>query len=116
MHLGVALVHGAAHSGARIPMSPLANLFVLFVILAGPPAGIALSWRAERPGALLVAGTMAGALLFGVVNHFVLAGADHVAHVAAQWRVLFGTTAALLAVTEMAGLGFALRLIAGRSR
>jgi len=31
------------------------------------------------------------------VNHFVLESPDHVAQVAAQWRVLFGTTAVLLA-------------------
>jgi hypothetical protein len=52
--------------------------------------------------------TMMGALLFGLLNHFVLAGADHVAHVARQWQPLFTTTAVLLAVIEAFGSGLAL--------
>jgi hypothetical protein len=43
---------------------------------------------------------MAGALIFGVVNHFVLSRPDHVAHVDSQWRALFATTAVLMAITE----------------
>ena len=114
-HLVTSIVHGAAHGGAHIPMSLIANLFVFVVILAGPVAGLALSWRAERLGSQIVALTMAGALVFGFVNHFVLESPDHVSHVAAQWRLLFGTTAALLTITEMLGLGFAIRLLRLRS-
>jgi len=47
---------------------------------------------------------MAGALVFGLVNHFILAGSDHVSHVAADWRTLFGVTAALLVVSEAVGV------------
>ena len=114
-HLVTSIVHGAAHGGAHIPMSLIANLFVFVVILAGPVAGLALSWRAERLGSQIVALTMAGALVFGFVNHFVLESPDHVSHVAAQWRLLFGITAALLTITEMLGLGFAIRLLRLRS-
>ena len=46
---------------------------------------------------------MAGALVFGLGNHFIIAGEDHVAHVAAEWRTLFGVTAVLLVITEAAG-------------
>ena len=49
--------------------------------------------------------SMAGALVFGLVNHFFIQGADHVAHVAREWRTLFASTAALLAVLEAAGTG-----------
>jgi hypothetical protein len=83
---------------------------VFIVILAGPLFGLALSWRAERLGGLIVALTMAGSLVFGLVNHFVLESPDHVSHVATQWRTLFGITAALLAITETLGMGFAVRL------
>ena len=31
-----------------------------------------------------------------LINHFIIAGPDHVAHVAAEWRALFGVTAVLL--------------------
>ena len=109
-HLAISMAHGAAHEGAHILMSRAANLFVFVVILAGPLAGLALSWRAERLGSFIVALTMAGALVFGFVNHFMLESADHVRNVDAHWRMLFGTTAALLTVTEMLGVGFAWRL------
>jgi hypothetical protein len=115
VHLAISMAHGGAHNGAHILLSPAANRFVFIVILAGPLVGLALSWRAERPGSLIVALTMAGAFLFGVVNHFVLESPDHVLRVAAPWRMLFGTTAALLAITEVLGLGFAVRLIRQRN-
>ena len=59
-------------------------------------------------GAAIVAATMAGALVFGLINHFIIDGSDHVAHVAREWRTLFGDTAALLVVIEAAGaaIGF----------
>jgi hypothetical protein len=109
-HLLISIIHGAAHTGARIQLSPLATLFVFVVILAGPVAGLALSWRAERLGSLLVAVSLAGSLVFGVVNHFVLDSPDHISHVAAPWSRVFGTTAALLTVTEMLGVGLAMVL------
>jgi hypothetical protein len=56
---------------------------------------------------------MAGALVFGIVNHFVISSPDHVNHVAAQWRMLFASTAVLLVITEgvgtAAGAWFAMR-------
>ena len=80
------------------------------VILAGPLIGLALTWPAERIGSWLIAVTMAGALVFGVVNHFLLSSPDHVAHVDPQWRPLFETTAILLAVSEALAFGLAIRL------
>jgi uncharacterized membrane protein YbjE (DUF340 family) len=56
-----------------------------------------------RLGARLIAVTMTGALVFGLVNHFVIPGPDHVAHVVASSRGWFETTAALLVITEAAG-------------
>jgi hypothetical protein len=113
-HLIVSFVHGAAHAQAHVPLSRAANLFVYIVILAGPLAGLALTWPAERIGSWLIAITLLGSLVFGLVNHFVLSSPDHVAHVDPQWRVLFATTAVLLAVTELVGSGLALRLVRER--
>ena len=113
-HLVISFVHGAAHAQAHVPLSRAANLFVYIVILAGPLVGLALTWPAGRIGSWLIAVTMAGSLVFGLVNHFVLSSPDHVAHVDPQWRVLFATTAVLLAVTELAGSGLALRLVRER--
>jgi len=64
-------------------------------------------------GAGLIAATMAGSFVFGVVNHFVVAGPDHVVHVVPQWRPLFAMTAVMLAVTEALGSGLALRMLRG---
>jgi hypothetical protein len=109
-HLIISIVHGAAHSGAHVLLSRVANLFVFVVILAGPLAGLALIWWAERLGEWIIAITMAGSFIFGFLNHFVFASPDHVAHVARQWRPLFTTTAVLLGLTEVLGLGLALSL------
>jgi hypothetical protein len=102
-HLAISIAHGRAHTGAAVPLPLAGALFVYIVILAGPLAGLALwRWRA-RAGAWIVAASMAGALIFGLVNHFIMDGADHVARVAVDSRTLFGVTAALLVVSEAAG-------------
>ena len=104
IHLIVSFVHGAAHTGARVFLPLAGNLFVYIVILAGPIVGLILSvWRPVA-GAWIVAATMAGALVFGLINHFIIAGPDHVGHVAAQWRTPFATTAVLLLVSEALGV------------
>ena len=114
-HLGISFVHGWAHSGARVDLSPGAMLFVYGVILAGPLAGLVVMRRREAVGAALIAATMTAALLFGVVNHFINAGSDHVAHVAAAWRPLFGSTAALLAISEAAAAAIAIQRLRART-
>ena len=105
VHLAISLVHGRAHAGAQVFLPLAGALFVYVVILAGPLVGLAVSpWR-PRAGAWIVAVSFSGALIFGLVNHFIIAGPDHVAHGAAEWRALFGVTAVLLAFTEAIGVG-----------
>jgi hypothetical protein len=116
LHLAVSIVHGWAHTGAHVPLSRAANLFVFIVILAGPLVGLAVTLRAERIGSWLIAITMAASLVFGAVNHFVFASPDHVAHVAAEWRPLFTTTAVLLALSEALGSALAIRVARERRR
>jgi hypothetical protein len=110
-HMAISFVHGAAHAQAKIPMSRPANMFVFVVILAGPLIGLAWTLRSRHSGAWLIGMTMAASLVFGLVNHFVLTGADHVSHVGPGWQPLFGATAVLLAITEALGSGLALRLV-----
>jgi hypothetical protein len=108
-HLVISFVHGAAHAGAAVPLSPAANLFVWLVILAGPLVGLLVwRWLDRRAGVWIVAATLAASFVFGLINHFVIPGADHVAHVADGWRVMFGFTAVLLAVTEASGSAVAI--------
>jgi hypothetical protein len=103
VHLAISLVHGRAHVGARVFLPLAGSLFVYIVILGAPLAGLALSrWR-PRAGAWIVAASLGGALIFGLVNHFVIAGDDHVSSVAPEWRTLFGATAALLVASEAVG-------------
>ena len=107
-HLALSLVHGLAHSGAQVALDLGGTLFVYLVILLGPLAGLAVSrWR-PRAGGWIVALTMSGSLVFGVINHFIIQGADHVTHVAPAWRTLFASTAALLAAVEAAGVAIGL--------
>jgi hypothetical protein len=104
-HLAVTFVHGAVHAAANVPMTMAANVFIYLVIEAGPLAGWWLARSRPRAGGWLVAATMAGSLVFGIANHFVIASPDHVNHVAAEWRMLFASTAVLLVITE--GIGVA---------
>ena len=115
-HLAISLVHGFAHTQARVPMSLAVTAFVYAVILAGPLVGLALVPLARRTGCWVIAAAMGGALVFGLVNHFGVAGPDHVNHVAPQWRMLFAVTAMLLAVTEGVGAALAVRAGTERSR
>jgi hypothetical protein len=104
VHLAISVLHGRAHSGAQVPLSAAATLFVYLVVLAGPLAGAAVSRWKPVAGGWIVAASLGGALIFGLINHFIIAGPDHVDHVAAEWRTLFGVTAILLLVTETAGV------------
>ena len=107
IHFGVSAVHGFAHTRANVTLPPAAMAFVFTVILAGPIVGLLARIVVPRAGAWVIAATLGAALVFGVANHFLIPGVDHVLHVARPWRVLFGATAALLVLTEAFGAGVA---------
>ena len=102
MHLVVNVVHGAAHHSLAIGLTGAESLFVELDILAAPlvATGLLLTkWR--RGGALLLAVSMAAALVFGVYKHFITGGPDNALTVApGAWGTAFQITAALLAITE----------------
>jgi hypothetical protein len=117
IHLALTFAHGAAHQGAGVGLSRAGNLFVLTVVVIGPVAGAIwrlLTW--SPAAAWMIAATMGGALVFGVVNHFVIESSDHVAHVTGSWQAWFAATAALLAITEAMGLAVGGWLAAGYAR
>jgi hypothetical protein len=108
-HAAVAAVHGAAHLqvGVAVFPSPLHVVFILGVITLAPLTAVALLWGPfRRAGALLLLTSMAAALAFGAVNHYLTPGPDHVCHIAeGAWGSLFRGTAFLLVVTEALGCG-----------
>jgi hypothetical protein len=106
-HLVISVLHGRAHTAARVDLSAPAFAFVLTVILAAPIVGLLLRWWSARTGAWVIAAALLGSFVFGVVNHFAIEGTDHVSHVAEPWRATFAITAALLAATEALGSGLA---------
>src|SRR4051812_11333382 len=72
VHLAVSIFHGQAHTGAHVALSAAAAAFVYIVILAGPLVGLALlRWHAAA-GAWTIAASLGGALVFGLVNHFII--------------------------------------------
>jgi hypothetical protein len=108
LHLLVSLVHGSAHGTAGVGLNAPSMAFVLIVIIAGPLVGLAWMWKNPVRGARIIGVTMAASLLFGLINHFIIAGPDRVDHVVAHARTMFELTALLLVLTEVAGavLGF----------
>ena len=110
-HLLVSVLHGRAHDGGHVALTAAQSLFVFVVILAGPLAGLAVTFASRRAGGAIVALTMAASLLFGLINHFIIVSPDHVSQVAPEWRSLFASTAVLLMLTEAAGVVAGLRAI-----
>ncbi len=110
VHLLVASWHGAAHLQVPVPLTELQKIFVGGVITVMPLVGAALLGTSRlRTAAAVIALSMLGSLIFGVVNHYLLHSPDHVAEVPEHpWRQSFVVSAALVALTEAIGtiLGF----------
>jgi len=108
VHLAVNLVHGSAHTAAGVELGPAGLAFVIIVILIGPMAGLALMLVNRQFGALVIMLTMLAALVFGLVNHFIIPGADRVDYVHGDSHALFETTAVMLAIIELAAVALAI--------
>jgi len=118
VHTVVVLVHGAAHRQLNIELSGWAKIYVVGVVGIGPITGLSfLKSSRQRTGALILFLTMMGALAFGLWNHFIARGADHVMHLqAGPWRLPFQVTAGLLACSELAGVVVGLVMLVTLSR
>jgi hypothetical protein len=113
LHALVVIVHGQAHNKLHVDLSAYAGAFVFGVIVLGPLAALAAYWSGRRrTGAAALAATMAASFFFGLWNHFVVEGSDHVAHLPdAPWRLVFQISAWLLLGTEAAGTAFGIALL-----
>lgn len=109
-HLVISIVHGRAHEQLAVGLSSWQNSYVMIVIVLAPLVAMVLIWtRYVRSGLVLLVISMAGSLIFGVAYHYIVISPDHVSHLppgAAQG--LFRTTALLLLLTELAGVGIGL--------
>lgn len=108
-HALISSLHATAHRRLGIELSPSQLVFIGVVIIVAPLLAGLLIWKGTRTaGALLLAFSMTGALLFGVINHFVLISPDHVQHVpglpGSLPVLLFQMTAVLLALVEAIGV------------
>jgi len=115
-HYAVNATHGAAHSQLAIPLSRSQELFIVLVIVIAPVLAGALIWRGIAfGGGLLLGASLAGALVFGIWNHFVAISPDHVSHMPAAgsslWKGVFQGTAILLVPTDALGCWAGLRLL-----
>jgi hypothetical protein len=106
LHAVVLLGHDIAHRDLGIVLKPWQWAYAYAVIVAAPiAAGVAILARRDGFGFALLAGSMAGALVFTVLHHYVLVSPDHVGHLPAVGDAsLFRMTAAALAGLEAAGV------------
>lgn len=124
VHALVSALHGAAHLRLNVPLSFAQNLYIVVVVVIAPLVAGLLLWKGRHlSGTLLLIGSMAGAFVFGVYNHFAVSSPDHVSHVAAmssgKWVTVFQVTAVLLALVEASGCvvgGWLLKLYSGTSK
>ena len=110
LHLLIVIVHALSHIVNHANQDMLSYAFILVVIIAAPLlALLLLSTRRLWSGALLLTLSMLGSLLFGVVNHFIVSGADNVSQIMpGVWQTVFLITAILLALSEAIGTAIGL--------
>ena len=107
LHVIMTVLHGLSHVENSIWLSFSGDAFVTVVIVLAPLlALLLLHSRGLWPGALLLALSLLGALIFGLWNHFLVPGADNVAQVPpGPWHLPFLITSILLALLEAVGTG-----------
>ena len=103
-------LHGLAHVEIPIPLSLLQSLFVGIVVFLTPIVATILLWtQFDRIGSWLLLSSIAGSLLFGIYNHFIVMSPDHVSQVSfAGWGLLFQITAILILIVDGLGSGVGL--------
>lgn len=118
VHALVSALHGWAHQVLNVELSRFQLLFIAIVITCGPVLAGLLIWKGvQRAGAIILALSMAGALVFGVYYHFVLVSPDHVSHLpgiaGSTEAIIFQVSAVLLALVE--GIGVLVGIMALKS-
>ncbi|BBL79720.1 hypothetical protein RxyAA322_15740 [Rubrobacter xylanophilus] len=112
------VLHGVSHAGAEVPLAAWQRAYVYLVIFLAPVVAAVLLWgRFRRAGAWLLAVSMAGSLVFGVANHFLIPGPDNaLALEPGAWQTAFRASAALLVPLDALGLAVGFWAVRGLSR
>lgn len=108
--------HTVSHAGQHVTSLPAWQLaYIAIVVYSAPVVAAVLLWtRSRRSGAWLLAASMAGSLLFGLLYHFLVPGPDNVfAHPPGSWKAAFVVTAVLLALLQAAGALVGIRVALG---
>ena len=109
----IVAVHGlvnAAHAGAHwelgVELSMWQATFIVVVIGLCPLVAAVLLWTDyARPGAVILTGSMAAALVFGVYYHYVAISPDHVDHLPpGDGQGLFRASALFVAASQALGI------------
>ena len=105
MHALINGLHGLAHVEIPVHLSLVQSLFVSIVIFLIPIIAAVLLWtQFYHIGCWLLLSSIAGSLLFGIYNHFIVMSPDHVSQVSFEgWGLLFQVTAYLVLIVD--GLG-----------
>jgi hypothetical protein len=100
-------LHGLAHVEIPVSLSLLQSLFVGIVIFLTPIIAAVLLWtQFYRIGSWLLLSSIAGSLLFGIYNHFIVISPDHVSQVSFEsWGILFQITAIVIVIVDGLGCG-----------
>ena len=105
VHHAVAGLHSVAHGALAIALTQFQGVFVAGIIIAAPAvAAVLLITRHAGWGALLLVVSMVVSLVFGIVYHVLLPGADNMFEVGqGGWAILFQTTGPALSILEALG-------------
>ena len=95
-------LHGLAHLEIPVALSSSQSVFIGVVILLTPIIAAVLLWTSfAHIGGWLLIGSMTGAILFGIYNHFIVISPDHISHVSFEgWGLLFQATAILTLIVD----------------
>ena len=104
VHVAVVIPHSAAHLALGVVPSAIDIAFIVVVIVIAPIVALPFVLRGSRVGAGLLTGTLAASWLYGMVNHFIIEGADHVIGLdQGAWQATFTISGVLLLVLEALG-------------
>ena len=111
VHFLLLIVHGIAHRKLDIGMNRLQEAFIFVVIYATPLlAAVCIGIGRQSAGAASLGISMAASLIFGMINHFLLHGADNALSVQAGAQgVLFQASAVALVGIELLTVGLCLQ-------